>query len=57
MKMIAEYLGHALEFERMLSQETNPDLKAPLEKQAASYRKLAAKRAKRMGYEPPRQPE
>jgi hypothetical protein len=49
MKMVAEYLEHALEFERMAAEEKNPQFKAMLEKQAASYRKLAGERAKKMG--------
>jgi hypothetical protein len=53
MKMIAEYLEHALEFERMAANEENPQLKADFEKQAAAYRKLAAERTKKLGLEPP----
>jgi len=52
-KMIAEYLEHALQFERMAADEKNPELKAQLERQAAAYRKLAAKRAKKLGLQPP----
>ena len=44
MKMIAEYLDHARQFERLAALEENPKLKAELEKQAAAYRKLAADR-------------
>ena len=46
MKMIAEYLEHALNFERMAAAEANPQVKAVFEKQAATYRKLAADRTK-----------
>ncbi len=53
MKMIAEYLEHALQFERMAEAETNPDAKGLFEKQAAAYRKLAAERAKKIGLDPP----
>ena len=49
MKMIAEYLEHALQFERLAAEEPNPDLRAQLEKQAAAYRKLAAERTKKLG--------
>jgi hypothetical protein len=35
-KMIAEYLEHALQFERMAADEKNPELKAQLERQAAA---------------------
>ena len=53
MKMIAEYLDHALAFERLAVHEENPKLKAELEKQAAAYRNLAAKRAAKHGLDPP----
>ena len=52
-KMIAEYLEHALNFERLASDEQNPKTKAEFEKQAAAYRKLAAERAKKLGIKPP----
>jgi hypothetical protein len=51
MKMIAEYLEHALQFERMAAQEKNPKLRASFEKQAAAYRRLATERTKRQGIE------
>ena len=53
MKMLAEYLEHALEFERMAAREQNPEIKAQLQKQAEAYRKLAISRAKALGMEPP----
>ena len=40
MKMVAEYLEHALDFERMAADEQNPELKDDFERQAANYRKL-----------------
>ena len=46
MKLIAEYLERAHQFERMASQATDAKLKAEFEKQALAYHKLAAKRAK-----------
>jgi hypothetical protein len=53
-KMIAEYLEHALAFERLAANENNPSLKGDFEKQAAAYRKLASERAKKLGLpEPP----
>jgi hypothetical protein len=55
MKMIAEYLEHAVRFERMAADETNPKLKAEFEKQAAAYRKLAEQRAKKQGLQVPPQ--
>jgi hypothetical protein len=36
-RMIAEYLENAFKFERMAAEETDPKLKANLEKQAAAY--------------------
>ncbi len=51
--MLAEYLEHALEFERMAAREQNPEIRAQLEKQAEAYRKLAIARAKALGMEPP----
>jgi hypothetical protein len=54
MKMIAEYLEHALQFELLATLEKNPKLKADLEKQAVAYRKLATERAKKLGLEPPK---
>jgi hypothetical protein len=56
MKMIAEYLEHALQFERMAADEGDPQLKADLKRQAAAYRKLAAERAKKLGLQPPPPP-
>ena len=52
-KMLAEYLDHALEFERMSSRESDAQVNAKLEEQAAAYRKLATARAKKLGLEPP----
>jgi hypothetical protein len=46
MKMVAEYLEHALHFERLAAAEADPKLKVELERQAATYRKLATQRAK-----------
>jgi hypothetical protein len=48
-KMLAEYLDTAIKFEQMAAAENDPKLKADFEKQAASYRKLAEKRAKEYG--------
>jgi hypothetical protein len=47
MKMVAEYLEKALDFEQLAAAESDPVLKADLERQAAAYRKLAAERALR----------
>ena len=56
MKMIAEYLEHALQFERLAAAETDSALKEALGKQALAYRKLAAERAERLKLPPPPQP-
>jgi hypothetical protein len=56
MKMVAEYLEHALNFERMAAEEKNPKVKAVFEKQAADYRRLATKRAKELGLPEPSKP-
>ena len=53
MKMVAEYLEYALQFEQLASREQNPQSKADVEKQAAAYRKLATDRAKKLGLERP----
>jgi hypothetical protein len=57
-KMIAEYLEHALQFERMAAEEKDAGLKADLEKQAKAYRKLAGERASKLGLPspPPKNP-
>jgi hypothetical protein len=54
MKMIAEYLEHALTFEQMAAAETSPEVKAVFDQQAATYRKLAAERTKKYGLDDPR---
>ncbi len=58
MKLIAEYLEKAIDFERMAVMETDSALKANLLKQAAAYRKLAEERAQRLNLMvPPRPPQ
>jgi predicted ATPase with chaperone activity len=52
-KMVAEYLEHALQFERLADLEDNPTVKADLRKQAVAYRKLATERGKKLGLKPP----
>jgi hypothetical protein len=49
MKMLTEYLDRAVEFEKLAASEDNEAFKAQLLKQAAEYRRLAAKRAKEYG--------
>lgn len=53
MKLIAEYLEHALQFVRFADLEDNPELKADLQKRAAAYRKLAADLSKKLDLNPP----
>jgi hypothetical protein len=48
MKLIAEYLEKAIDFEKMAVTEKDSALKASLLKQAAAYRKLAEERARRL---------
>jgi len=50
--MVAEYLEHALQFERMAAQEADPKLRTSFEAQAAAYRKLAEKRARELKLPP-----
>jgi len=52
-KMIAEYLEHALQFERLAAHVQNPKIKEDFEKQAKAYRKIAAERANKLGLQPP----
>jgi len=49
MKMVAEYVEHALSFERMAANEKDPELRAAFENQAAAYRQLAKERAENLG--------
>jgi hypothetical protein len=53
MKMLAEYLDTAIKFEQMAAHEKDRKLKAQFEKQAASYRRLAEKRATEYGLHMP----
>jgi hypothetical protein len=56
MKLLTEYIEHALQFERLAAQERDPHLKARFDEQAKEYRKLAAERAARYGLPPPSPP-
>jgi len=53
MKLVAEYLQQAVQFERMAEEADNPALKEQLLKQAKDYRKLAQKRAALLGLPQP----
>ena len=55
--MVAEYLEHALQFEKLAADEKDAAFKEQLLKQAATYRRLAAERAERQGLPTPPQPE
>ena len=56
MKLLTEYIEHALQFERLAAQEADPKLKAQFAEQAKAYRELAAERAARYGLPPPSPP-
>ena len=53
MKMLAEYLDNAAQFEQMAAHEKDRRLKAEFKRRAASYRYLAEKRAKKYGLKMP----
>ena len=53
MKMVAEYVEHALELEQLAAREENVQPKIKLETQAVAYRKLATDRAKKSGLNSP----
>jgi hypothetical protein len=55
MKMIAEYLEHAVHFEQMAADTVDEELKETLLAQASAYHKMAAERTKRLNVKlPPR---
>jgi hypothetical protein len=56
MKLIAGYLEHAIEFERMANEAEDVALKERFLKQAADYHRLAEKRALRFGMPKPPPP-
>ena len=56
-KLLGEHLEHALQFERMAAEESDTELKAAKESQAKAYRKMAAKRARKLGLPEPSPPE
>jgi hypothetical protein len=57
MKLLNEYLEHALSFERIAAEENNPEVRTQFEKLATAYRKLAAERAGRFGLSAPSPPQ
>jgi hypothetical protein len=56
MKLLGEYLEHALQFERLAAGQDDPKLKIQLEGQARAYRKPAADRATKLGLPTPSVP-
>jgi hypothetical protein len=48
MKLVTENLADAVKFEQLARLEQNLELREKLEKQAAAYRNLAAKRAQEL---------
>jgi hypothetical protein len=56
-KLVAEYLERAHQFERLAAAENDPKIKAAFEKQAQSYHRLAVKRAEEMGSTLPKDEE
>ncbi|HZC38901.1 MAG TPA: hypothetical protein VE221_09555 [Sphingomicrobium sp.] len=57
MKMLNEYLEHALQFEKLAKEERDPILTAQFQAQAITYRKLAAERAEKYGLPLPSPPQ
>jgi len=57
MKLLTEYLERAASLEKLAAGEQESKFKYDLIRQAAAYRKLAAKRASDYGLPPPSPPE
>jgi hypothetical protein len=57
MKQLNEYVDRAVSLERLGADEQDPIFKAELFNQAAAYRNLVSRRAKRYGLPPPSPPE
>jgi hypothetical protein len=57
MKLLSQYLDHALKFESLAAAESNPELNAALAGQARAYRKLASQRAAKLGLPQPSAPD
>jgi hypothetical protein len=51
-KLVAEYLEHAVRFDRMAAEATDPKLKEALHSQALAYRKLAEERSAQLNLPP-----
>jgi hypothetical protein len=52
MKLIAEYLEQSIHFKRLADETDDSTLKEQLLEQAAAYRRLAEKRAAKLGTSP-----
>jgi len=57
MKLITEYLERAVNLESLAADEQDANFKNELLNQAATYRKLAAKRTQQYGLPPPSPPQ
>jgi hypothetical protein len=57
MKLLTEYLDRAVNLERLAEGEQDEKFRAELLKQAAAYRRMAAKRADEYGLPAPSAPE
>jgi len=53
LKVLIQYLDHAVTFERLAIEEPNGELKAAFVNQSRSYRELAAKCAEKLGLPAP----
>ncbi len=49
-KLVTEYLADAAKFDQLAGLEQDPQVREQLQKQAAAYRSLAAKRAEQLGF-------
>jgi hypothetical protein len=49
MKLFEDYVAHALAFANLAAQQSDPEIRAQYEQQAAAYRELAVERAEKHG--------
>ena len=56
MKLVAEYLERAAQFQRLAASEKNPTTQAQMLEQAEAYYRLAVRRAKDLGQPVPPRP-
>ena len=57
MKLFEEYVAHALAFDRLAAEQSDPEIRAELAQEAAAYRKLAVERAAKFGLPSPSLPQ